>query len=464
MAQVTEKQLLAPEMLFDLVDTNQRQKLRLILNDQHSADLAECFEELPPSYRISCFRVLDLDNASALLAELEPDKQSELLRDLGNNSIAALVVNMSPDDAVDLLSELPETKAREIIDQVLDAEVKEHLTQLMTFTEDTAGCIMSTDYLALKSGMTVAEALVYLRDQYEDLEEEIYDVYVVGSNEELVGVVTLKELLTASPEVLVHSIMDEDLVYVEADVDQEHAAEKLSRYDLLTLPVVNQHKQLLGIITADDVIDVLKEEATEDIYQSSGISAGSETQEQLGYNVRRAFSARLPWLLVTLMIETGSASVITHFDSVIQQTVQAAAFMPLLSGVTGSVATQSTCIVIRGTGRTAGFGLKAALRNIWHEVKVGVLLGLFCGLSCYLVSTFMGSSSQALGIVVATSLFITMTVGVLLGTLMPMLFQKLGVEPAHASGPFITSILDVCTMSIYLTIVHLFLSHFHSGF
>ena len=138
--------------------------------------------------------------------------------------------------------------------------------------------------------------------------------------------------------------------------------------------------------------------------------------------------------------------------------------MPLLSGVTGSVATQSTCIVIRGTGRTAGFGLKAALRNIWHEVKVGVLLGLFCGLSCYLVSTFMGSSSQALGIVVATSLFITMTVGVLLGTLMPMLFQKLGVEPAHASGPFITSILDVCTMSIYLTIVHLFLSHFHSGF
>ncbi|HMY04674.1 MAG TPA: hypothetical protein PKA48_15020, partial [Candidatus Obscuribacter sp.] len=147
---MTEKQLLAPEMLFDLVDTNQRQKLRLILNDQHSADLAECFEELPPSYRISCFRVLDLDNASALLAELEPDKQSELLRDLGNNSIAALVVNMSPDDAVDLLSELPETKAREIIDQVLDAEVKEDLTQLMTFKEDTAGGIMSTDYLALK--------------------------------------------------------------------------------------------------------------------------------------------------------------------------------------------------------------------------------------------------------------------------------------------------------------------------
>ena len=170
---MTEKQLLAPDMLCELVDSAQRQKLRLLLNDQHSADLAECLQELAPAYRISCFRLLDLDNASSLLAELEAEQQSELLRDLGNNSIAALVVNMSPDDAVDLLSELPENKAREIIDQVSDAEVKEDLTQLMTFKEDTAGGIMSTDYLALKSGMTVAEALVYLRDEYEDLEEEI---------------------------------------------------------------------------------------------------------------------------------------------------------------------------------------------------------------------------------------------------------------------------------------------------
>lgn len=458
---MTEKQLLAPDTLSELVDKGERQKLRLILNDQHSADLAECLLELAPATRISCFRLLDLDNASALLAELEPQKQSELLRDLGNNSIAALVVNMSPDDAVDLLSELPENKAREIIDQVSDNEVKEDLTQLMTFKEDTAGGIMSTDYLALKASMTVAEALVYLREEYEDLEEEIYDVYVVGESEELVGVVTLVELLTASPEVLVRSVMDEDVVSVQADIDQEHAAEKLSRYDLLYLPVVNEHKQLLGIITADDVIDVLKEEATEDIYQSSGISSsGSESQEQLGYNVRRAFSARLPWLLVTLLIETGSASVITSFDSIIQQTVQAASFMPLLSGVTGSVATQSTCIVIRGSNKTSGFGLKAALRNIWHEIKVGVLLGLCCGLTTYLVSLFMHNSSQTLGLIVGMSLFITMTVGVIIGTLMPMIFQKIGVEPAHASGPFITSILDVCTMSIYLTIVHLFLTRF----
>ncbi len=453
---MTEKQLLAPNVLTELVDLGQRQKLRLLLNDQHPADLAECFEELGPSYRISCFRLLDLDNASALLAELEPDGQTELLRDLGDISIVALISNMSPDDAVDLLSELPQEKARDLIRQVSDVEAQEDLTQLMTFKEDTAGGIMSTDYLALHADMTVAEALVYLREKYEDLEEEIYDVYVVDEKEVLVGEVTLKELLTAAPEVLVKDVMDEDLVMVEAEVDQEQAAEILSRYDLLTLPVVDAHKKLLGIITADDVIDVLKEEAIEDIFQSSGITTGPENQDVLNYNVRSAFSARLPWLIITLLIESGSASVITHFDSVIQQMVQAASFMPLLSGVTGGVATQSTCIQIQSSGKTP-LSLKAALRSIFHELKVGMLLGLFCGLATYLISRFLHQSSYQLGVVVGVSLFITMTFGVIIGTLMPIIFRRLGVEPAHASGPFITSILDVCTMSIYLTIVHYFL-------
>jgi magnesium transporter len=453
---MTEKQLIAPNVLTELVDLGQRQKLRLLLNDQHPADLAECFEELGPSYRISCFRLLDLDNASALLAELEPDGQTELLRDLGDISIVALISNMSPDDAVDLLSELPQDKARDLISQVSDVEAQEDLTQLMTFKEDTAGGIMSTDYLALHAVMTVAEALVYLREKYEDLEEEIYDVYVVDEEEVLVGEVTLKELLTAAPEILVRDVMDEDLVFVQADEDQEQAAEILSRYDLLTLPVVDKQNKLLGIITADDVIDVLKEEAIEDIFQSSGITTGPENQDVLNYNVRSAFSARLPWLIITLLIESGSASVITHFDSVIQHMVQAASFMPLLSGVTGGVATQSTCIQIQSSGKTA-LSLKAALRNIFHELKVGMLLGLFCGLATYLISRFLHQSSYQLGVVVGVSLFITMTFGVVIGTLMPILFRRFGVEPAHASGPFITSILDVCTMSIYLTIVHFFL-------
>ncbi len=451
---VTEAQALAPEQLTRLVDNGERQQLRMLLNEQHPADLAESFSELDAMHRLSCFRLLDLDNASAVLSELEPDDQRELLHDLGEIGVVPIISKMSPDDAVDLLAELPVERANAIIKQMTDMEAAEDIQELMSFKDDSAGGIMSTDYLALDAKMTVEQALAYLREKYELLEEEIYDVYVVDEREVLVGHVTLKELFTADPEALVESVMDDKFIKVSTATDQEDAAEKLSRYDLMTLPVVDTQGRLRGIITSDDVIDVLQEEATEDIYQSSGINpSGAEEGEVLTYNVSRAFQARLPWLLVTLLIESGSATVITHFDDVIRQTIAAASFMPLLSGVTGSVATQSTCIILRGSGLDQ-VNWKVFSRNVFHEVKVGMMLGLTCGLATGLMGALFNQQQHNLGLVVGFSLFVTMTVGVIIGTSMPFLFEKLGVEPAHASGPFITSILDVCTMSIYLSIVH----------
>jgi magnesium transporter len=457
---VTERRLLATDQVTALVDDNQRQELRLILNDQHPADLAEWLNNLEEPYQLFCFRLLDLDNASAVLSELSLPVQRKLLAALGDLGVVPLISRMSADDAVDLLAELPREKARTIIGQMTDSEAADDIYELLGFKEDTAGGIMSTDYLALDSKMTAAEALERLRQQYADIEEDIYDVYVVDENEKLLGSMTIKDLITASPSTLITAIMDENVVKVNTATDQEEAAEKVERYDLLTLPVVDESGKLRGVITADDIMDVLREEADEDILQSSGIAAsGPESSEVLAQSVRHAFSARLPWLLATLVIETGSASVITHFDHVIQQTVAAASFMPLLSGVTGSVATQSTCIVIRASSKSTEVDMRAVLRNVWHELRVGMLLGLCCGLLTGGMSFLLHQSQHNLGIVVGLSLFATMSVGVMIGTLMPMLFQKLGVDPAHASGPFITSILDVCTMSIYLTIVHTFLLH-----
>jgi magnesium transporter len=451
---VTEVQALAPDQLTKLVDNGQRQQLRMLLNEQHPADLAEWLSEMDAEHRLSCFRLLDLDNASAVLSELELDDQRELLHDLGEIGIVPIISKMSPDDAVDLLAELPHERAKAIILQMTDIEAAEDIQELMTFKIDSAGGIMSTDYLALDAKMTVEHALAYLREKYELLEEEIYDVYVVDERELLVGHVSLKELFTAAPEALVESVMDENVFKVSTSTDQEDAAEVLSRYDLMTLPVVDNQGRLRGIITTDDVIDVLQEEATEDIYQSSGINApGSEQGEVLTYNVNKAFQARLPWLLVTLLIESGSATVITHFDDVIRQTIAAASFMPLLSGVTGSVATQSTCIILRGSGLSQ-INWKAFRRHLLHEAKVGMMLGLTCGMVTGIVGSLFNQDQHNLGLVVGISLFVTMTVGVLIGTSMPFLFERLGVEPAHASGPFITSVLDVCTMSIYLSIVH----------
>ncbi len=456
---MTETQTLAPEELTALVDNGQRQKLRMVLNDQHAADLAEWLGQLDDAHRLSCFRLLDLDNASAVLAELEVEKQIKLLSQLGDIGVVPLISKMSPDDAADLLAGLPREKAGAIINQMSDLNAAQNIQKLMSFKDDTAGGIMSTDFLVLHAKMTAAEALTYLRDKYAHLEEEIYDTYVVDEQEHLVGWVTLKELLTATAEAHVFDLMDNNVINVTTATDQEEAAEKLSRYDLLTLPVVDEEGVLRGIITADDIIDVLREEATEDIFHSSGIASDADDNELLAVSVPKAFSARLPWLLVTLLIESGSATVINHYDHVIQQTVAAASFMPLLSGVTGSVATQSTCIVIRASTKGTDINWQILWKSMIHELRVGMMLGVCCGVITGLMSFIFHQSQHNLGFIVGVSLFATMTVGVLIGTLMPMLFQKIGVEPAHASGPFITSVLDVCTMSIYLTIVHTFLSH-----
>ncbi len=442
------------EDLEALVDSGDRQKLRLILNDKHAADLAEWLSQMDPPRRLSCFRLLDIDNASAVLAELEPDIQSELLKELGEFGLVPIISKMSPDDAVDLLGELPAEKVQAIISQMTDVEAAGDIEELMAFPEDSAGGIMSTDYLAVSAGMTVEQALAHLRERYEKFEEDIYDVYVVDDEEKLVGRVTVKELLTAPPDALVAGQMDTSVVTVTTETDQEEAAEKLSRYDLLSLPVVDGQGKLRGIITADDVIDVLKEEATEDIYQSSGISAGGhELSETLTYSVPAAFRARLPWLIIVILIESLSSVVINRFDTIIREMVVAASFMPLLSAVTGSVATQSICIVIRGAA-SDNINWRAAWRSLAHELRVGMLLGLACGLLTFAVSILFHSVGLHLGLVVALSLFVTMTVGILTGTLMPLIFQQLGIDPAHSSGPFITSLLDVGTFTIYLTIVH----------
>lgn len=441
-----------------LIDSGERQQLRMLLNEQYPADLSEWLSELTPERRLSCFRLLDLDNASAVLAELAPENQRALLRDLGEIGVVPIIAAMSPDDAADLLSELPQDKATSIISQMTDDEAVGDLYELLSFKDDSAGGIMSTDYLALPARMVVEDALRHLRESYEKF-EDVYDIFVVDDEDKLVGWLSVKDLITAAPEALVETIMDTNVIRVSTDTDQEEAAEKIQKYDLLSLPVVDAGGRLRGIITADDAIDVIEEEATEDIYQTSGIdTTDGDASETLGSNVRQAFRARLPWLVVTLAIESGSAMVITHFDHVIQQTVVAASFMPLLTSVTGSVAMQSTCITIRGSQRKLPH-IKAVLKSLWHEVRVGVLLGLTCGLCTLLLSLFFQHGSHYLGLVVALSLCLTMSMGVLVGTLIPLIFERIGIEPAHASGPLITSILDVCTMTIYLSIVHACLTH-----
>jgi magnesium transporter len=451
----TEQTTLDMERLSGLIENGERQQLRLLLNEQHPADLTELFQELQLPQRLQCFRLLDLDNASAVLAELPSDGQRLLLRELGDIGVVPIISKMSPDDAADLLADMPKAKADSIINQMSDTEAAGDLYELMSFKDDTAGGIMSTDFISVLATSTVAGALADLRESYDEFDEHVYDIFVVDARERLVGYLSVKDLITAPPEAIIETLMDTSVISVLTNTDQEEAAEKLSKYDLLSLPVVDSQGTLRGVITADDAIDVLQEEATEDIYQTSGIDTTAGENEDIASSVRQAFRARIVWLIITLAIESGSAMVITHFDRVIQQTVIAASFMPMLTSVTGSVAMQSTCIVIRNQRKQ--YSWRTAMKLLWHEGRVGMLLGLACAILTSGVATVLRLPGH-LGVVVGVSLFVTMSLGVLIGTLIPIMFDRLGIEPAHASGPLITSLLDVCTMSIYLSIVYTFLS------
>jgi magnesium transporter len=455
---ITEKSAKQLAQIIALLDAGDKQNLRLLLNDEHPADIAEWLSHMDEVHRLGCFRLLDLDNASNVLAELDPEVQQHFLRELGDIGVVSIISRMSPDDAADLLGDLPEGQARLLIDQITDKEVVEDIQELMAFDEKSAGGIMSTDYLALLAKMPAGEALKLWREKYAKLEEDIYDAYVVDGDNHLVGYVSVKALLNADADASVELLMDCDVVRVAVDDDQEVAAEKLQHYDLLSLPVIDGQGKLRGIITADDIIDVIEEEATEDIYQASGISLPeAESSETLAYDVPLAVRARLPWLFVTLVIEAGSAFVISHFNTIVQQAVVAVSFMPLLSAVTGSAATQSTCIIIRGmaTGRIEWVH---AWKNVWHEIKVGVLLGFACAAVTTATCLIFHYGTFNLGMIVGFSLFVTLTVGVTTGTLTPMIFHRLGIEPENASGPLITSLLDVYTFTIYLTIIRIFLT------
>ncbi|MDK2868373.1 MAG: magnesium transporter [Clostridiales bacterium] len=441
----------------DLIEKHDDIGLHNYLDAMHAADIAEVLENLESDEQRQVFGLLTDEKATEVLEELNSDDFSELIKALTYEKKVTLLDLMSQDDIVDKLNELPESRQKEII-AFLDYEDAADVKDLLLYEEDTAGGIMTKDYVSIQKDYSIYYAIETLRAIAPDA-ETIYYIYVVDDAERLVGVISLRELIIASPNRSVESVMNENVITVNVNDDQEEVARIVSKYDLLAVPVVDDENVMHGIITIDDILDVIEEEATEDIYKFAGTSDEEvyEHDDTLFDRVKNSVRSRLPWLVITIFGGLLSAKVLASYQTTISANPSLAMFMPLLAGMGGNVGTQSSTITVRNIATHMIEGTDI-LKTLIHEISVGILVGLFCALIVGTAALFMHAEYH-IAIIVGISMCANMVTAATIGTIVPLIFKRIGIDPAVASAPFITTTIDLTGLSIYFTLATLMIAN-----
>ncbi len=416
----------------------------------HYADLAEILMELEPKERNRLFTLLTREQAAAVFSEIDVESFEVLFELLKKEQKIAILDLMAQDDIVDILGEVAEVLKQRIL-ALMDPELRSEVQELLVYDEDSAGGIMTKDYIDIKRDMTVVQATDYLRENAPDA-ETIYYVYVTDDKEQLVGIISLRQLIVTSPWVKIGDVMHQPVISVHVATDQEEVARVVSKYDLLAVPVVDNEERLVGIITVDDVIDVIEEEATEDILKFAGT-----TEEELEHyedsalkSIFYSVRARLPWLVITIFGGLLSAFVISGFQGALAADQTLALFMPLLAGMGGNVGTQSSTLTVRNIALNDIKGAEV-WRTLLQEIVVGFIVGLVCAAIVGLMSYVM-RGRYLLSLIVAVAMWANIVTAATIGTIVPLFFKRIGVDPAVASAPFITTTIDITGLSIYFSL------------
>ena len=419
--------------------------VKLLLSPVQPVDIAQAIGNLPMILQALAFRLLNKNEAIEVYEYLDPSVQQNLLDRLRSNEVLDLVEEMSPDDRVRLFDELPAKVVRRLLAE-LSPEERRVTAQLLGYESETAGRLMTTEFIDLKEFLSVSQALKLVR-QRATFSETIYSLYVTDKERHLTGILSLRDLVVADPESLIGEVMTREVVNVRTDTDQEEVARAIQRYDFLALPVVDLEKRLVGIVTVDDVIDVIEQEATRDIYAAGAVQAGDEDdyfQSNLFVVARR----RIVWLAVLVLANGLTTQVIAMNDEVLKQVVLLTAFIPLLIGAGGNVGAQSSTVVIRGlsTQRIQRLGLVKAIAK---EALAGALLGILMALFVVPFAWWQGQG-PLVATAVGISLIAITTLAATAGASLPLLFDRMGLDPALMSAPFITTATDVAGVLIYL--------------
>ena len=419
--------------------------VKSLLRPVQPVDIAQAIDTLPMILQALAFRLLNKNEAIEVYEYLDPSVQQNLLDRLRSNEVLDLVEEMSPDDRVRLFDELPAKVVRRLLAE-LSPEERRVTAQLLGYASETAGRLMTTEFIDLKEFLSVSQALKLVR-QRATFSETIYSLYVTDKERHLTGILSLRDLVVADPGSLIGEVMTREVVNVRTDTDQEEVARAIQRYDFLALPVVDLEKRLVGIVTVDDVIDVIEQEATRDIYAAGAVQAGDEDdyfQSNLFVVARR----RIVWLAVLVLANGLTTQVIAMNDEVLKQVVLLAAFIPLLIGAGGNVGAQSSTVVIRGlsTQRIQRLGL---LRAIARESVAGALLGILMAIFVVPFAWWQGEG-PLVATAVGISLMAITTLAATAGASLPLFFDRMGLDPALMSAPFITTATDVAGVLIYL--------------
>ncbi|MFY9417353.1 MAG: magnesium transporter [bacterium] len=416
-------------------------------------DQAELVSMLAPEERWQVLHLLPDETLASIFEELDAELVAEIVEELEEERVSRVLCEMSSDDVVDLLAELEEEQAEELL-ELMEAEDAREVKSLLTYPENTAGRLMTNEYVTLKSDWTAEEALRRLRKEAPGA-ETIYYLYVTDNQEKLVGVVSLRELIVAAADTPIANIMSENVVFVSAEVDQEEAARLIERYDFLALPVVDENQRLVGIVTVDDVIDVLEDEATEDFSRLAAIEGITEVSDLRVPAYQAAFK-RLPWLVLLMFFGFISGNIIARFEKTLEAVAILAIFIPLIADMAGNTGTQSLAVVVRGLAVTE-FRPRDFLWLLRREAGVGLIIGTVNGLLIALL-TYLWQGNIWLGFVLGFSLWLTLFVSTMSGAVVPLILNYFKIDPAVASGPFITTINDIIGLTIYFSVATAFIS------
>lgn len=441
------------ELLDKLLLENDIDEFRTEFLSMHTYEQSEYFEDSSDDIRQRIFEVLSPEEVADFFDQLEIDEEEyEDLFDTMNATYASKVLeDMSYDNAVDIMNQLSKQKLVSLLTLMNKEDAKE-IKALLHYDEDTAGGIMTTEYISLKSTMPVKEALIQVKDQAPEA-ETIYVIFAVNDDKKLIGVLSLRDLITAENDAYIEDIMSERVISSNVAEDQEDVAQRMRDYDLIAMPVLDYQDHLLGIITIDDILDVMDEEASEDYSRLAGVSDVDATND----SVFKTATKRLPWLIILTFLGMITASILGSFEDTLSQVALLAAFIPIISGMSGNSGTQSLAVSVRNIS-TGEIDEKSKFKIALREAGSGMLSGIVCAIILMLIIIII-YRQPFLACIVGASLAIAMTVGTLVGSVIPLVMNKLKIDPAVASGPFITTINDIVSMLIYFGLATSFMSY-----